>query len=105
MPDRPYVIALEEHFQDPELGALYGPLDANAAAHVRERLESFGTHRLKDMDDAGVDFQVISHSAPSVQKLDAAAAVRDIRVMSGCARIVATTTTIPFGGMSGGRAR
>jgi hypothetical protein len=32
MPDRPYVIALEEHFQDPELGALYGPLDANAAA-------------------------------------------------------------------------
>jgi len=39
------------------------------------------------------------------ERLDAAAAVRDIRTMSGCARIVATTTTIPFGGMSGGRAR
>ena len=39
------------------------------------------------------------------ERLDAAAAVRDIRVMSGCARIVATTTSIPFGGMSGGRAR
>ena len=61
-----------EHFQDPELGALYGlRLDANAAAHVRERLESFGGARLKDMDEAGIDFQVISHSAPSVQKLDA----------------------------------
>ena len=76
MPARPYVIALEEHFQDPELGALYGPLDANAAAHVRERLESFGGTRLKEMDEAGIDFQVISHSAPSVQKLDAASAVR-----------------------------
>ena len=76
MAERPYVIALEEHFQDPELGALYGPLDANAAAHVRERLESFGGARLMDMDEAGVDFQVISHSAPSVQKLDAETAVR-----------------------------
>jgi predicted TIM-barrel fold metal-dependent hydrolase len=76
MPERPYVIALEEHFQDPELGALYGPLDANAAAHVRERLESFGGARLKDMDEAGIDFQVISHSAPSVQKLDAESAIR-----------------------------
>src|SRR5450631_833157 len=76
MAERPTVIALEEHFQDPELGALYGPLDANAAAHVRERLESFGGARLKDMDEAGIDFQVISHSAPSVQKLDAESAVR-----------------------------
>jgi 2,3-dihydroxybenzoate decarboxylase len=76
MAERPYVIALEEHFQVPELGALYGPLDANAAAHVRERLESFGGVRLKEMDEAGIDFQVISHSAPSVQKLDAESAVR-----------------------------
>ena len=32
MAGRPTVIALEEHFQDAEPGALYGPLDANAAA-------------------------------------------------------------------------
>src|SRR5271170_8033042 len=76
MAGKPYVIALEEHFQDPELGALYAPLDANAAAHMRERLESFGGTRLKEMDEAGIDFQVISHSAPSVQKLDAETAVR-----------------------------
>jgi 2,3-dihydroxybenzoate decarboxylase len=76
MAERPYVVALEEHFQDPELGALYGPLDANAAAHVRERLESFGGTRLTEMDAAGIDFQVISHSAPSVQKLDVESAVR-----------------------------
>jgi hypothetical protein len=39
------------------------------------------------------------------ERLDAASAARDIRVMSGHARILATTTTIPLGGMSGGRAR
>jgi hypothetical protein len=39
------------------------------------------------------------------ERLDVAAAVRDIPVMSGYARIVATTTTTPLGGMSGGRAR
>ena len=74
--ERPYVVALEEHFQDPELGALYGPLDANAAAHARERLESFGGTRLKEMDAAGIDFHVISRSAPSARKLDVESAAR-----------------------------
>ena len=32
MPNRPEVIALEEHFQIPALGGLYGPVDANNAA-------------------------------------------------------------------------
>ena len=31
MPAKPFVIALEEHFQDPDVGAAYGPLDANRA--------------------------------------------------------------------------
>jgi len=39
------------------------------------------------------------------ERLDAASAARDIRAMSGYARILATTSTIPLGGMSGGRAR
>jgi predicted TIM-barrel fold metal-dependent hydrolase len=82
MPAKPQVIALEEHFQDPELGALYGPLDANAAAHVRDRLESLGEVRLKEMDEAGIDIQVISHSAPSVQKMDAESAVRMARLVN-----------------------
>ena len=82
MTARPQVIALEEHFQDPQLGGLYGPRDANAAAHVRERLESLGELRLKEMDEAGIDVQVISHSAPSVQKLDAESAVRMARLVN-----------------------
>jgi len=94
MAQQPYVVALEEHFQDSELGALYGPLDANAAAHVRERLESFGGTRLKEMDEAGIDFQVISHSAPSVQKLDAETAIRMVPTIITRARV--TPTAIEF---------
>lgn len=75
MAAKPQVIALEEHFQVRELGEKYGPLDANAAAHVRDRLESLGELRIREMDEAGIDLQVISHSAPSVQKMDAASAV------------------------------
>jgi predicted TIM-barrel fold metal-dependent hydrolase len=82
MAERPYVIALEEHFQDPELGALYGPLDANRAPALVGKLESFAGARLQEMDEAGVDFQVVSHSAPSVQKLDAESAVRMAKIVN-----------------------
>jgi len=77
MQAKPFVIALEEHFQFPELGATYPPLDANRAPAMVQRLEDLGELRIKEMDEAGIDFQVISHSAPSVQKLtDVDAAVR-----------------------------
>ena len=77
MPAQPYVVALEEHFQHPELAAQYPPLDSNRAPGLVQRLEDLGTLRIKEMDEAGIDFQVISHGAPSVQKLtDAEAAVR-----------------------------
>src|SRR6185312_9462513 len=81
MPAKPFVIALEEHFQHPEVGATYAPLDANRAPPLAQRLEDLGALRIKEMDDAGVDFQVISHSAPAMQKMtDAASAVRLARV-------------------------
>jgi 2,3-dihydroxybenzoate decarboxylase len=70
------VIALEEHFQDPEVGARYGPLDANRNPDLLRRLEDLGDQRIREMDEAGIDLQVISHSAPGVQKMDAESAVR-----------------------------
>jgi len=39
-------------------------------------LDDLGDLRLKEMDEAGIDVQVISHGAPSTQRLDAQAAVR-----------------------------
>ena len=59
------VIALEEHYADGELYALFTGLDAATPPHVVEKLKDTGAARLKDMDAAGIDVQVLSHSAPS----------------------------------------
>ena len=72
---KPFVIALEEHYYDPELAATFdGP--EGRAPETRRRLDDLGELRLKEMDEAGIDVQVISHGAPSTQRLDAEAAVR-----------------------------
>ena len=82
MPTKPLIIALEEHYLDPELATHFTGLDAvppHDAAHlpkVPERLYDLGELRLKEMDEAGVDFQVLSHAAPSLQKVDGETGVR-----------------------------
>ncbi|HET8996444.1 MAG TPA: amidohydrolase family protein, partial [Acetobacteraceae bacterium] len=77
MTAKPFVIALEEHFQIPELVATYPQLDATRAPPIAERLEDVGALRIKEMDEAGIDLQVLSHSAPAVQKIaDAETAIR-----------------------------
>lgn len=64
------VIAIEEHYYDPELVALYTGVDARTGGWVREKLEDVGEARIKSMDENGIDVQVLSHGAPSTQKLD-----------------------------------
>ena len=53
-----------------------------------ERLYDLGEMRLKEMDEAGIDMQVLSHGAPSAQKLSGADAVALDRGASttGCMR-------------------
>jgi 2,3-dihydroxybenzoate decarboxylase len=67
------VVALEEHYADPELYALFTGLDATTPPPVVEKLKDTGAARLKDMDAAGIDVQVLSHSAPSLQKISSGA--------------------------------
>ena len=70
----PLVIALEEHYYDAELAATFdGP--EGRAPETRRRLFDLGELRLAEMDRAGIDVQVLSHGAPSVQRLDAETAV------------------------------
>jgi 2,3-dihydroxybenzoate decarboxylase len=72
---RTFVIALEEHYYDSELAATFdGP--EGRAVEIRRRLDDLGKLRLKEMDEAGIDLQVISHGAPSTQRLDPETAVR-----------------------------
>src|SRR5712691_10912769 len=64
-----YVIALEEHYQDSEVKGLGG--GPGAGPDIVERLDDLETLRLREMDEAGIDFQVLSHSIPGLQAVDA----------------------------------
>jgi predicted TIM-barrel fold metal-dependent hydrolase len=75
MATKPQVIALEEHYFDAEVRTHVSGLDATSAPRIVERLDDLGALRLKEMDEAGIDIQVLSHANPSLQKLDAATAV------------------------------
>ena len=58
MVTKPTIIALEEHYLDPEVKPLGGP---GAGPEIVRRLDDLGELRLKEMDEAGIDFQVLSH--------------------------------------------
>jgi 2,3-dihydroxybenzoate decarboxylase len=63
------VIALEEHYWDQELIATYSGVEAIRNPEIAKRICDFSDIRLKEMDEAGIDMQVVSHGAPSTQKL------------------------------------
>src|SRR6266568_4384783 len=72
--NRPLVIALEEHYWDADVAKTFGSGEARDP-ELRRRLDDLGALRIREMDEAGIDVQVISHGAPSTQRLDAATAV------------------------------
>ena len=65
------VIAIEEHYWDQELAKHFTGPEAGRGNETDERLNDLGSLRLKEMDEAGIDIQVLSHGAPSAQKLPA----------------------------------
>jgi 2,3-dihydroxybenzoate decarboxylase len=70
LPGKPYIIALEEHYHDADIvAAMTGQMEGRKAEHMRKKLDDLGALRIADMDEAGVDFQVLSHGAPSTQRL------------------------------------
>ncbi len=73
------VIAIEEHYFDPELAALFAGRDDRMPPPIRERLLEVGALRLAEMDGAGIDVQVLSHGAPATQKLDPGSAAEIAR--------------------------
>ena len=65
------VIALEEHFTSPRLRALRAEKDTP----LQRKLDDLGALRIREMDEAGIDLQVISENNPATQNLDAETAV------------------------------
>jgi predicted TIM-barrel fold metal-dependent hydrolase len=65
------VIAIEEHYWDAELAKTFVGLETGRPGPQLDRLYDLGALRLKEMDEAGIDIQVLSHGAPSAQKLPA----------------------------------
>lgn len=72
-------IALEEHYNDPELVAHFTGLDLLRPPAIAEKLLDLGDLRLREMDEGAVDIQVLSHAGPTAQKLAADVAVRMAR--------------------------
>jgi len=69
------VIAIEEHYWDKEIAAQFVGAEGTRDAKMLERLYDLGELRLKEMDEAGIDMQILSHGAPSAQKLSGPDAV------------------------------
>ncbi|HTZ35467.1 MAG TPA: amidohydrolase family protein [Stellaceae bacterium] len=93
MPTRTPIIALEEHYFDAEVKQHIKGLDATSAPRIVERLDDVGALRIKEMDEAGIDLQVLSHANPSLQKIDAATAVPLARRVND--RLAATVRAHP----------
>ena len=65
------IIAIEEHYWDAELAKTFQGPEAGRPGDIHTRLHDFDNLRIKEMDEAGIDIQVLSLGAPSTQKLPA----------------------------------
>ena len=62
------IIAIEEHFISPMMAKGYtGHHKLSSFMHSTRRLEDLGDARIREMDEAGIDVQVISHLQPGPQ--------------------------------------
>src|SRR5271156_5475058 len=70
------VIALEEAFLHPKLRELYPASWVKLLDMVKGNLADVGRERIRRMDAAGIDLQVLSHVQPGVQTLEPNTAIR-----------------------------
>lgn len=74
--NRPQVIAIEEHYLDDAVMELSG---GGGPPHITEMLSDMGNIRIGQMDEAGVDIQVLSHCPPGAQAFGTDEAVDQAR--------------------------
>ena len=76
MQSKPFVVALEEHYLDADLATAFLGRQPDRQSEIEKRLLDVGALRLREMDEAGIDLQVLSHGAPAAQGLAPETAVR-----------------------------
>ena len=67
---KPRVIAIEEHYLDSVVDEALGGMGGGGGP-VRDRLADMDGDRITEMDEAGVDVQVLSHCPPGAQIFEA----------------------------------
>src|SRR5580704_4272153 len=70
------IVALEEAFLHPKLRELYPASYVKLLDMLKGRLTDIGPERIRRMDAAGIDLQVLSHVQPGVQTLERNTAIR-----------------------------
>lgn len=70
------IIALEEHYFDPGIAATFDDKTGFSGTPIRKRLDDVDDMRIREMDEAGIDVQVLSQGAPSTQRMDPESAVK-----------------------------
>jgi predicted TIM-barrel fold metal-dependent hydrolase len=74
--------AIEEHYADPQLIDRFDGWRDVQPARIVDRLLDLGGLRLTEMDEAGIDVQVLSHAPPAIQMIEADLAVPLARHMN-----------------------
>ena len=79
-----FLIGLEEHFATPELQRLHGVKEERlfSGGGRRPELLDLGAGRIADMDEAGIDMQVLSAVTPGVQNLPGPEGVASARKLN-----------------------
>jgi predicted TIM-barrel fold metal-dependent hydrolase len=87
------VIAIEEHYAHPALQspeALANLRKHPQLARIQDKLDDVGAGRIADMDAAGIAVQVLSHTVPGAEALDADRAIPGARAANDdLAKVVA----------------
>jgi predicted TIM-barrel fold metal-dependent hydrolase len=74
--NKPFVIALEEHYYDPEVAKAGEHGTASGRNAAMARLLDMEEMRLEEMDGAGINIQVLSHAPSPIQQLDPDVAIQ-----------------------------
>src|SRR5260370_42472065 len=94
------VIALEEHNWDKELAALFVGVEGVRDPEILKRLYDLGEVRLREMNEAGIDVQILFHGAPSAQRLTGTDAVALTRRVNDRLHAIVTANPRRFAGFA-----